>query len=178
MQIDFIPAANPFGINNRQRVNEIGIDINRDFDDFDTATANAIKDLIDSGEYDAYIDSHCLGGTSLTEGDLTSGNFVWFSNNRYMKTLGRQMLNYIGEKYSLETTFGAFPYSNISASYAYSNGINLSALTEIPANTPLYYGDTTGEVHGTEVVERCVDFLQNVIATLCMLVKKYRDVGR
>ena len=168
-EVDFIPLANPWGINNKTRANGQSIDINRDYGNFSTVTAQQIKTLLDSGEYDFALDSHCLGGTSLIEGDLAGANFFFLSSNALIKVLGYQIANYIGARYSLATNVdnnGA----NTMAWYGNSIGVP-SALTEIPANTPLYYGDTIGEVHGQEVVKRDVDYIQNVLAVICDFIK-------
>lgn len=171
-EIDFIPVANPWGINNKQRVNELGIDINRDFDDFLTVEAQQIKALIDSGVYDFVHDSHCLGGTSLTSGDLADHSFVWVARSSRMINVGKQVANYIGAKYSLKTTVQNVTAKTLVA-YAGRQNNDGAILTEIPANTPLYYGDTVGEPHGEEVVKRGSDFIQNTLAVIGNYIENY-----
>lgn len=163
-EIDFIPVANPWGINNRTRRNGQNIDINRDYSAFTTVTAQQIKNLVDSGEYQMLIDSHCLGGTSLTGGSLAGAHYRFFTRNAAVSVIGQQLTNFIGAKYSVPTTVDTGTTSTTTY-YANSAGI-IGITTEIPANTPLYYGDRTGEPHGKDVVEHDVDYIQNVIAVM------------
>lgn len=170
VEFDFVPAANPWGLNNLQRLNGQGIDINRDFADFVTVTGQQIKSLVDNGNYDLFWDSHCLGGTSLTEGDLAGANFYWIASGSIERCIGLQMLDYIGAKYSLKTGIMSV-VAKSAAWYSYINH-KTTISTEIPANTPLYYGDTIGDVHGEEVMKRGADFIQNAFATTCNLLLK------
>lgn len=173
-ELDIIPVANPWGINNHQRVNGQNIDINRDFGNFQTVTAQQMKILMESGEYDFYWDSHCLGGISLTSGDLAGANFYWLSNDALSSKIGDALMDFIGGKYSLDTDLHRMA-DGTAGKYAFLSGI-MSTTTELPANTPLYYGDTVGDPHGEEVVKRDSDFTQNVIAVICEILSKYNQV--
>ena len=164
-EIDFIPVANPWGVNNKSRYNGQGVDINRDFSDFNTTAATAIKNLIDSDSYEIYWDSHCLYDTSLTTGDLAGPNFFFKSVSAFMKTLGYQLVNYIGAKYSLETSCQNSA-EKTSSYYSTMTAKVPGFTTELPPNTPAYYGDTVGEPHGEETMKRCVDYVQNVFAVM------------
>jgi hypothetical protein len=81
-----------------------------------------------------------------------------------VRVIGQQLTNFIGAKYSVPATVDTGTTGTTSY-YANSVGI-IGITTEIPANTPLYYGDRTGEPHGKDVVEHDVDYIQNVIAVM------------
>ena len=171
VELDIIPVMNPWGVNNKTRANGQGIDINRDFESFQTAEGQYIKTLVESGVYDMYWDSHCLGQTDLTGYDLTHANYIWDSAGETMNQFGFQLMNFIGAKYSVLSERRDF-VMNSAAWYANSIGVP-SFLTEVPANCPLYYGDTTGDAHGEEVMRHDADFTQNVIAVMCNALTKW-----
>lgn len=58
IQFDIIPIVNPWGFSRNLRYNFNGKDINRDFADFETQEAAAIRDFIKKNRYDLMIDLH------------------------------------------------------------------------------------------------------------------------
>jgi len=56
--IDIVPIVNPWGWVHDIRYNQAGIDINRDFADFNAREANIIKQLLQDTPYDLMVDLH------------------------------------------------------------------------------------------------------------------------
>lgn len=166
--IDLIPCANPWGLNNLQRHCGNGTDINRDFSNFTTNESTFIRDLIQANSYDWAHDSHCLGGTSLTSGDLATYNYFGMSDDGRAYMLLQQLNNYIMAKYNSQVATIAMKDDTLSKfmdKYA-----KIGSSSEIPANCPMYWGDTVGDVHSSEVVKRCVDYCQNLISIFCNFI--------
>lgn len=163
IEIDFIPCANPWGLNNKQRVCGSGIDINRDFGTYTTNESIFLKNVVDLGGYVWGLDSHCLGGTSLISGDLTGPNYYGLARDGISYNIVEHLNNYMSNRYLVKTE-EMYLVDTTFAMYMAKNGIPLATSTEICANYSRFDGDTVGDVHSAEVVKRGVEYIQNLIS--------------